>query len=132
MKYLLDTHTLIWSIIEPTKLSAKVRQIIEDPEQHIMVSVLSFWEISLKFALKKLELMHIQPGDFPAICEEMNIETLPLDAEQCATYHKLTKFYHKDPFDRMLIWQAKSLNIPILSKDEQIKQYESEGISVIW
>ena len=132
MKYLLDTHTLIWSIIEPTKLSAKVRQIIEDPEQHIMVSVLSFWEISLKFALKKLELMHIQPGDFTAICEEMNIETLPLDAEQCATYHKLTKFYHKDPFDRMLIWQAKSLNIPILSKDEQIKQYESEGISVIW
>ena len=133
MTYLLDTHALIWSIVQPSKLSNKVRQIIEDPEQRITVSVISFWEISLKHALGKLGLTHVQPDDFPAICEEMNIETLPLDAKQCATYHKLTKIYHKDPFDRMLIWQAKCLAIPILSKDEQMKQYESEaGISVIW
>lgn len=132
MTYLLDTHTLIWSIIQPDKLSSKVRQIMEDPEQHVMVSVLSFWEISLKYALGKLELTHVQPDDLPAICKEMNIETLPLNAEQCATYHNLTKTYHKDPFDRMLIWQAKSLNVPILSKDQQIKQYESEGVSIIW
>ncbi len=132
MTYLLDTHTLLWSVMEPTKLSTKVSQIIEDPEQRIMVSTISFWEISLKYALGKLELAHVLPSDLPVICEEMNIETLPLDAEQCATYYQLTKMYHKDPFDRMLIWQAKILGIPILSKDEQIKLYESEGISVIW
>lgn len=132
MTYLLDTHALLWSIMETDKLSDKARSIIETPEHRILVSVISFWEISLKYALGKLELGHVQPEDFPAICEKMRLEILSLDAEQCATYHKLVKTTHKDPFDRMLIWQAKSLNIPILSKDDQLKQYTSEGISVIW
>lgn len=132
MNYLLDTHTLLWAIIDPARLSVKVKGIIEAPEHRILVSVLSFWEISLKFALGKLDLEQVVPEDFPVLCEQMDIEIFPLSAEQCATYHQLIRLYHKDPFDRMLIWQAKRLNIPILSKDEQIKQYESEGVTVIW
>lgn len=132
MIYLLDTHTLLWAIIEPARLSDKVKDIIEAPEHRILVSVLSFWEISLKYALGKLAMEQVVPDDFPVLCEKMGVEVLPLSAEQCASYHQLARFYHKDPFDRMLVWQAKQLNIPILSKDDQIKQYESEGILVIW
>jgi len=132
MTYLLDTHTLIWAIIDTSKLSPRVREILETPEHQIMASVVSFWEISLKYALGKMTIKHVMPEDFPVFCEKMDFITLPLDAETCANYHQLQAFYHKDPFDRMLIWQAKSLGMPILSKDEKIKLYESEGISVIW
>jgi PIN domain nuclease of toxin-antitoxin system len=62
----------------------------------------------------------------------MDFESIPLEAAVCASYHKLTKAYHRDPFDRMLIWQAIHLNVPIICKDESIQLYRSEGISVIW
>jgi PIN domain nuclease of toxin-antitoxin system len=132
MTYLLDTHTLIWAITDPSQLSAKARQIIEDPAQEVVVSAITFWEISLKYALGKLELENIAPQDFPNLCKQMDIKVLDLDAASCATYHLLTAQYHKDPFDRMLIRQAISLGIPILSKDKLIKLYEPERVVVIW
>ena len=132
MNYLLDTHTLIWAITEPNKLSETARNLIEDPEQHILVSAITFWEISLKHSLQKLNLENIAPEDFPNLCLEMDIEVLALDPEICATYHKLDAKYHKDPFDRMLVWLAKSRNFALISKDETVKSYESEGISVVW
>ena len=132
MNYLLDTHTLIWAITEPNKLSETARNLIEDPEQHILVSAITFWEISLKYSLQKLSLENIAPEDFPKLCLEMDIEVLALDPEISATYHKLEAKYHKDPFDRMLVWLAKSRNFALISKDESVKSYESEGISVVW
>lgn len=132
MNYLLDTHTLIWAITAPQNLSKTARALIEASEQHILVSAITFWEISLKHSLGKLTLENISPEDFPTICREMDIEVLALDPEICASYHQLTGNYHKDPFDRMLIWLAKSQGFSIISKDEMVKLYESEGIPVIW
>jgi PIN domain nuclease of toxin-antitoxin system len=132
MKCLLDTHTLIWAITEPNKLSKKVRSIIETSENQILVSSISFWEISLKSSLGKLSLENIEPEDFPKLCAQMDIEVIAVDAISCSTYHHLNALHHRDPFDRMLIWQAKCLNIPILSKDESIKLYDPEWIQVIW
>lgn len=132
MTCLVDTHVLIWSIIEPDKLSTTARKIIESPENRILVSAASFWEISIKSALGKLQLVNLAPEDLPDLCKRMDFESIPLEAAVCASYHKLTKAYHRDPFDRMLIWQAKHLNVPIVSKDASIQLYTSEGISVIW
>ncbi len=132
MKYLLDTHTLLWAIIEPTKLSKTAVRIIESPEHQIMVSAISFWEISLKFGMGKLNMEGVVPEMLLGICTEMRLEILALDANICATYHQLGTTYHKDPFDKMLIWQAKCLNIPLVSKDERIKLYESAGVKVVW
>ena len=132
MKYLLDTHSLIWAITEPKKLSAKARALIESSDEHIMVSAITFWEISLKYSIGKLHLENIAPEDFPSICQRMDIEILPLDAAVCANYHKLNAFFHKDPFDRMLIWLAKSQNFALISRDETVKLYESIGITVVW
>jgi len=123
--YLLDTHTLIWAITEPNKLSNSVRKLLEEPEQHIVVSAITFWEISLKYALGKLLLENVIPENFPKLCQQMDMEILPLNTTVCATYHQLGVFYHKDPFDRMLIWLAKCENFTILSKNEYIKRYES-------
>ena len=132
MKYLLDTHTLIWSIVDPNKLSKKVKELIEAPENQIFVSTISFWEISLKASIGKLTLENVAPEDFPALCAQMDISVLSLDSITSSTYHQLKATHHRDPFDRMLIWQAKQLNVAILSKDEYIKMYESEGVQVIW
>lgn len=132
MKYLLDTHTLIWAITDPNKLSSKVREIIENPESQVFVSTISFWEISLKASIGKLSLENVEPEDFPVLCTQMDIAVLSLDSITSSTYHQLKATHHRDPFDRMLIWQAKQLNIAILSKDEYIKMYESEGVQVIW
>ena len=132
MNYLLDTHTLIWAITAPQKLSKTAKDLIESPEQHIIVSAITFWEISLKYSIGKLALENISPEDFPNICHEMDLEVLPLDPETCATYHNLRAKHHKDPFDRMLIWLAKTQDFALVSKDESVRLYESEGISVVW
>lgn len=132
MKYLLDAHTLIWAITEPDKLSDRVRQILESPESKIVVSAITFWEISLKYGLGKLLLENITPEDFPLICQKMDIEVMPVDGFDCSGYHHIQAFYHRDPFDRMLVWLAKCKGFVLLSKDSTLKQYETEGIQVIW
>jgi PIN domain nuclease of toxin-antitoxin system len=132
MKYLLDTHTMIWAVADTAKLSLVVREILENPDHEILVSPVSFWEISLKCALGKLELNRVSPEDFPAACSAMEFDFFPLEAEVASTLHCLKALYHKDPFDRMLIWQALCAKVPILSKDTEITLYQSEGLKIIW
>ena len=130
--YLLDTHAMIWAAIEPKKLSKTARAIIENPENEILVNNISFWEISLKYALQKLDLSLYTPEDFPSYCTEMGFKIMPFSSELAATFHSLQAKHHKDPFDRMLIHTAIRLRIPLISKDENIKLYETEGLKVIW
>ena len=132
MRYLLDTHAMVWAITETSKLSPQVREILEDPNHQILVSPVSFWEISLKFALGKLELNHVLPEDLPNACVEMDFDIQPLEPEAASTLHHMKGTYHKDPFDRMLIWQAIYYKIPLISKDQIIAQYSSEGLTLVW
>jgi len=132
MKYLLDTHTLIWSVTEPGKLSKNVRNLLTDPGSGIVVSAISFWEISLKFSLGKLDINSLKPEDFRNACIDTGFEILDLISETCSTYHQLPTKYHKDPFDRMLIWQAICEHYALISSDENIRKYTSDGLKVIW
>jgi len=132
MNYLLDTHSLIWAITESKQLSQKAKELIGDPQCHILVSAISFWEISLKHSIGKLLLDRISPEDFPKICHKMDFEVLSIEPETCATYHFFEAKHHKDPFNRMLLWLAKSQNLTIISKDEKLKLYEADGLSIVW
>jgi len=67
MSYLLDTHTLLWSLFEQSRLVKKGAEVIHNPDHSVFVSVVSFWELSLKFAIGKLELDIVTPDDFPAL-----------------------------------------------------------------
>jgi len=98
MKYLLDTHTMIWAVTDTAKLSLNARQILANPNHQILVSAVSFWEISLKYSLGKLELNNIAPEDFPTACTAMDFDILPLDAQAASTFHFLKATWHKDPF----------------------------------
>ena len=132
MTYLIDTHVLIWTIIDSDKLSATSREIIENQENRILVSTLSFWEISLKYSLHKMELKGILPNEFPNFAREIGFELIPLLPDTVSNYHQLQKNWHKDPFDKMLIWQAIQLNVAIISKDENFSKYKSSGLKVVW
>ena len=132
MNYLLDTHTLIWLNTKKEKLSAKVAGVVENPENQIFVSSISFWEISLKYSLGKLIFENYIPEDFYEASKKMGFELLPLTPEICNTFHHLKANYHRDPFDRMLIWLAISDNYTLLSCDANIELYKSEGLKILW
>jgi PIN domain nuclease of toxin-antitoxin system len=131
-QYLLDTHALIWAAVEPQKLSNKVRLIVENPTNEIMVNPISFWEISLKYSLGKLALANHQPEDFPFYAQEMGFMLMPFSAELASTFYQLKASHHRDPFDRMLIHTALQLKIPLISIDSNIHLYTSEGLKVVW
>jgi PIN domain nuclease of toxin-antitoxin system len=133
MIFLLDTHTFIWSILETHKLSKKVKEIIFDRNNEICVSTVSFWEISLKARIKKFSFQNIEIKDFPKHAKDMDFTITDMREKETITFHELPlKENHKDPFDRMLIWQAITKNMTILSKDELFEQYKEDGLKIIW
>lgn len=132
MKYLLDTHTLIWAITNKEKLSTKVKNILESSETEIYVSAISYWEISLKFALGKIDLIGGDSQDLLNESLKLGFTNIPLKPEIFTSFKNLTANYHRDPFDRMLIWQSISENYTLLTKDESIKLYKKVGLKTIW
>jgi len=132
-KYLLDTHTLIWAIVDKNKLSKLVLKILQDNDNKLFVSAVSFWEISLKLGKGKLFLENFQIRNIPDYCRILEIEQIPLMPEEAINYCDLPIYKnHKDPFDRMLIYQCISGNYTLISKDEKMKYYNGVGLDCIW
>lgn len=132
MKYLLDTHTFLWTVFEPEKLGIKAKALITDRKHRILVSLVSFWEISLKYSLGKLCLENVSPAEFPAIAKTMDLEILGIDAEDVSTFHQLPQVGHRDPFDRLVIRQAIRRKIPVITLDDEFKLYKPHGLRIVW
>jgi PIN domain nuclease of toxin-antitoxin system len=133
MIYLLDTHTFIWAILKTDNLSRKTKEIISNKSNEICVSTVSFWEISLKTRIKKFFIEKINIKDFPKYARDMDFTIIDMQENETITFHELPlKKNHKDPFDRMLIWQAITKNMTILSKDTLFEQYKKDGLKLIW
>ncbi|MDB5007687.1 MAG: hypothetical protein JWP45_2080 [Mucilaginibacter sp.] len=132
MNYLLDTHALIWAIKERKKLSPVVIQTLENADNSIFVSAITFWEIALKFSVGKLELRNILPDEFPEASLQMGFELISLSPNESASHYKLISTDHKDPFDRMLIWQAIQRNLIFITKDDRLKRYKIAGLKTLW
>lgn len=133
MKYLLDTHTLIWSILDNEKLSPEVRNIIENPKNEIFVSGISFWEIAIKAQLGKFIFGGINIILIPNIAKDYGFNIISPDSYDFITYGELPQVEgHKDPFDRMLIHTAIRNDLIIISKDQWFKKYKEFGLLQIW
>ncbi len=132
MKFLLDTHTFLWSLLDNDKLSKTASDILANPENDVMVSAITYWEVSLKYALGKLELFGLLPDELPDYTRQLGFAVLPLASEDAATFYKLPLGKHKDPFDRLIIWQAIRQRIPLISKDKNFPSYRAHGLNVIW
>ena len=133
MKLLLDTHALLWSIIEPDKLSPDARTAIADPSSQVVVSAVSFWEISIKTAMGKLRLEGVTPEQLVDAAQQQGFDLLPLDPRLAACFSRLPiDPQHRDPFDRMLVWQAISLGYTLVSRDRKIAATPQVGLRVLW
>lgn len=132
MKYLLDTHVFLWSLFDTSKLTKSIKEILLNEQNDIYVSTISFWEISLKFSIGKLNLQNIQPEELPDYSIKSGFEILNIDEFIASSFHQLPRLSHSDPFDRMLIWQSITSNMTILSKDEKFKDYISHGLKLFW
>jgi PIN domain nuclease of toxin-antitoxin system len=131
VKYLIDTHIFLWSIFSPEKIPVHVANILKDPGNRIFVSTITFWEIALKYSLNKLKLEGITPDALPEIANKMSFELLGLGADDAASFYHLPRITHRDPFDRMLIWQAIREKLVLISKDRKIAAYEDYGLKII-
>lgn len=127
MNLLQDTHTLIWFLEGDSQLSQTARSVIENAENTNFVSIATFWEIAIKSSLGKLETK-TPLSNLKRLVLDNGIEILPITIEHTLLVGELP-FHHRDPFDRLLIAQAKLENMPVLSKDEHFDKY---GIRLIW
>lgn len=118
MKILLDTHILLWWLNDDRALSTFARALIVRPENTIFVSAVSLWEIWLKQSLGKLNL----PGNFGARLAAEAFESMPLLAEHTREVAVLP-WHHRDPFDRMLIAQARAAGLNLLTADPGVAAY---------
>lgn len=132
MKYLIDTHILIWLAISPEKVSKHVLEIVENPLNKIYVSTVSLWEIAIKLSIKKLDLKGLEIADLVQICDEQNLEIIQLPVSAVMRYRSLPiKKDHRDPFDRSLISLCISEGYIFLSHDTRIAQYKQDGLAFI-
>ncbi len=118
MRILLDTHLLLWWLAGSSSLSEQARRLIGDPDNTVFVSAVSLWEIWLKESLAKLRL----PKDFENRLAAESFESLPLTATQ-ARQVALLPWHHRDPFDRMLVAQARVENLILLTADDVVTAY---------
>ena len=132
MNYLLDTHTLLWTLFTPERLGKNATDCILNNDVSVAVSVVSFWEISLKYALGKLELNGVVPDDIPALVRQSGLDIQPITETDAATFHHLPRQEHKDPFDRLIIWQAISHKLTLISVESSFPAYRKLGLKIIW
>ena len=133
MTYLLDTHTLLWSIGQSRRLSGTAQDLIRDRSNDIVVSSVSLWEISLKYGIGKLVLGSMAPDDVPVHCESLGLRIVHLESADASTYHMLPRMVeHRDPFDRMLVHQCIRMRAILVTRDARLACYEPYGLARFW
>ena len=128
MQVLLDTHALLWWLIDNPALSKRARIVIGNTANTVLVSAASAWEIATKVRLGKLPTAADLTADFAGHLEREGFQILPISSDH-AIRAGLLGGAHKDPFDRMLIAQSQAENVALVSNEEAFDAY---GIRRIW
>jgi len=119
MNLLLDTHVLLWWLDDHSTLSKKIKAVIADGKNPVFVSAVVIWEITIKQALGKLEI----PRNFRRVLDDQPFEMLDITVEHVHAVGDLPA-YHRDPFDRMLVAQAKVERLTLVTRDIRLKKYK--------
>ena len=127
MRFLLDTHTLLWSFNGSSSLSPRAHRLIEDGSNEILVSAASAWEIATKVRLGKLPTGEELVSDLEGYLSQLGCVPLPISLDHAVRAGRLPG-EHRDPFDRMLIAQAQSENLKIISNDRIFDDYHVQRI----
>jgi len=128
VKLLLDTHVLLWALLEPQKLSPELRIALEDSDNTLVVSAATAWEIATKWRLGKLRHAQAVVEQYAMALHRLAAVELPISGA-VARQAGLWEVPHRDPFDRLLAAQAKADNLVLASTDSAFAQFE--GVVVL-
>ncbi len=128
MKLLLDTHVLLWAAGNPDRLSKSAFRLLSSPENSLFFSAASLWEIVIKLSLGRKDFQ-VDPYRLRKELVAHGYSELPIMAEHALRVHSLPPL-HKDPFDRMLIAQARSEGLLLVTADYRVAQY-GEGVMAV-
>lgn len=123
-RLLLDTHVVLWWLTDDPELSDDVKTTIDD-ELEVYVSVASIWEVAVKQALGKIE----KPTDLPEHIRDSELPVLPIGFTHAVTAARLPAI-HRDPFDRMLVAQAQTERLTLVTRDRHIHRYDVACLAV--
>ena len=134
MNILLDTHILLWSIANSSRVPKELRNIIEDEENNIYFSIVSVWEVAIKNIISN-EILPIDEKKFIDYCDDIGIRELYLKNEHISCLHQLLKKdntpKHNDPFDRLLLAQSMSENLILYTHDKAMIYYNNDLVKLI-
>ncbi|HAT1681616.1 TPA: type II toxin-antitoxin system VapC family toxin [Klebsiella oxytoca] len=130
MDLLLDTNILLFMAYEPEKLKDDVVNLLEDTDKTLCFSVASIWEVVIKSNLNKVDFS-IDPGQFRDGLFGAGLIETPIKSEHTLVISNLPEKLHKDPFDRLIVAQAKHIKIPLITSDRKLIDVVSDYITVI-
>jgi PIN domain nuclease of toxin-antitoxin system len=125
LNYLLDTHVLLWTLADPDKVQGSMRRLIEDTRNRVWFSAASIWEIAIKHSLGRDDFP-VEPATVWKAARETGFEELAVTAEHSIGVDTLP-WLHRDPFDRILVAQARAAGMKLLSLDPQVNAYFSRS-----
>lgn len=132
MKLLVDTHVFLWLLLEPRRIPRKSMEALQDPASEVLLSAVSLWEITIKARLGKLTLQNLTTDDLIPSAQAMGISLMPLTPEEAVSQNILKENTHSDPFDRILIWQAISRGLTLVSADSEFQLFRQDGVKLLW
>ncbi|MCX5494177.1 type II toxin-antitoxin system VapC family toxin [Kaistia dalseonensis] len=122
MRLIVDTHILIWMILSPHLLPPAAKAIIEDESNDVIVSVVSLWEVAIKRRLGRASAPAASTQTFLEECAAINVAILPVAAQHALSVETLP-LLHGDPFDRLIVAQAISEQVHLLTHDRHLAGY---------
>jgi PIN domain nuclease of toxin-antitoxin system len=128
VRYLADTHALLWWAEDSSRLSRRARSVFARADSEILFSVASSWELSIKLALGRVKLSTPLDEFLHVELPRQAVDVFPIDTRHVVRTAGLPP-HHRDPFDRMLIAQALVEDIPVLTADPLFTRY---GVDVVW
>ncbi len=128
MNLLLDAHTLIWAVDDPSKLGSRAHHALESSENSLLLSTGTIWEIAIKVGLKKLTLSQPFRQWMTQAIADLGLSVLPITVENAGTQIVLPN-HHRDPFDRLLVAQVRTEGVVLISADTVFDLY---GIHRLW
>jgi PIN domain nuclease of toxin-antitoxin system len=129
MRVLTDTHILLWSLLRPARLDAACRDVLESPEHQVFFSAVNIWEIAIKRALDRPDF-DVEPDAVHRAALETGFRELPISAVHAAAVRHLPP-HHRDPFDRLLIAQARTEPLLLMTDDPLIDLYPVQRLGAV-